>query len=220
MAQTMSPFARRVGARTTSDTLLLGQVMFLVAVALAFTTLGTYLGRDLSIGTARICSFVGFGMLIVSSFGGRVFRVGPFAMGWLYALALMIGIGLGPIIQYFAHVNPDSLYRAAGGTALTVVGMGALGFTMSKDLLPWLRPLSFALFGVVIASVIMLVLGDSSNHQIIDLAVYGISAVLLMVDFNVLRRYGDEESAIPLATGIFVSIINIFVSLLNLFSSD
>ena len=48
--------------------------MFLVAVALAFAALGTWIGRDLEVGTARILSFAGFGMLLVSSFGGERFR--------------------------------------------------------------------------------------------------------------------------------------------------
>ena len=39
-----------------------------------------------------------------------------------------------------------------------------------------------------------------------------------MVDFNYLRKHGTEADAIWLATGIFVSIVNIFVSLLNIFS--
>jgi modulator of FtsH protease len=40
-----------------------------------------------------------------------------------------------------------------------------------------------------------------------------------VVDFNVLRKHGTEADTIWLATGIFVSIINIFLSLLNIFSS-
>ena len=33
--------------------MIMGQVMFLVAAALGLCALGTYLGRDLSFGTAR-----------------------------------------------------------------------------------------------------------------------------------------------------------------------
>src|SRR3954453_14772523 len=83
--------------RALSTTQLLGQVMFLVAIALGFCALGTWLGRDLAIGTARIISFAGFSMLLVSSFAGERFRVGTFAMGWLFATALLIGLGLGPV---------------------------------------------------------------------------------------------------------------------------
>ena len=41
-------------------------------------------------------------MLLVSSFAGERFRVGAFAMCWLFATALLIGLGLGPVIAYFA----------------------------------------------------------------------------------------------------------------------
>ena len=98
--------------RDISTAQLLGQVMFLVAVALGFCALGTVLGRDLELGTARICSFAGLGMLLVSSFAGARFRVGAFAMGWLFATALLIGLGLGPVIAYYASVEPNALTQA------------------------------------------------------------------------------------------------------------
>ena len=49
--------------------------------------------------------------------------------------------------------------------------------------------------------------------------IYLLSAALIVVDFNYLRKHGTEDDAIWLATGIFVSIVNIFVSLLNIFSA-
>ena len=52
---------------------------------------------------------------------------------------------------------------------------------------------------------------------IFSLAIYGGSALLLVIDFNYLRKHGTEDDAVWLATGIFVSIVNIFMSLLNLF---
>src|SRR3954451_9870815 len=109
-------------ARAISTTQLLGQVMVLVAIALAFCAFGTYLGRDLAIGTARILSFVGFGMLLLASFGGERFRVGPVAMGCLFGTALIIGLGLGPVIAYFASVEDAALTQAFAGTAATVLG--------------------------------------------------------------------------------------------------
>jgi modulator of FtsH protease len=44
--------------------------------------------------------------------------------------------------------------------------------------------------------------------------------VLILVDFNYIRRHGTEDDVVLLATGIFVSIVNIFLSLLNLFNGD
>ena len=109
-----------VAPRAISTAQLMGQVLFLVAIALAFCAAGTLIGRDLALGTARLFSFAGFGMLLVSSFAGERFRVGAFAMGWLFATALAIGLGLGPVIAYFATVEPAALTQAFAGTAATV----------------------------------------------------------------------------------------------------
>jgi modulator of FtsH protease len=209
----------RPGTRVASTTALLGQVMFLVAVALAFMALGTVVGRDLAVGTARICSFAGFGMLMVSSFAGARFRTGTFAVVWLYATALVIGLGIGPVIGYLVENDPTVVTQAAGGTALTVLGMASLGFFLSKDLARWMRPLSLLVFGAVIVSIV-LTLFASGGNPIVSLIIYGLSALLILVDFNFLRKHGTEDHAVMLATGIFVSIVNIFLSLLNLFSSD
>jgi modulator of FtsH protease len=204
-------------ARAISTTQLLGQVMFLVAVALGFCTLGTLLGRDLALGTARILSFVGFGMLLASSFGGERFRVGPFAMAWLFATALAIGLGLGPVIAYFADVEDAALTQAFAGTAATVLGAGALGFALSKDLARWMRPLSLIVFAACVGTIVWSLFAGSIS-PVVSLVIYALSAALIVVDFNFLRKHGTAEDAIWLATGIFVSIVNIFVSLLNVLS--
>jgi len=219
MSETTSSFSYAgERARAISTQQLLGQVMFLVAVALGFCALGTLLGRDLAIGTARILSFVGFGMLLVSSFGGERFRVGTFAMGWLFATALMIGLGLGPVIAYFADVDEAALTQAFAGTAATVLGAASLGFILSKDLAPWMRPLSLIVFVAAIGTIVWSLFGGTIS-PVVSLLIYAVSAALIVVDFNYLRKHGTENDAIWLATGIFVSIVNIFLSLLNIFSS-
>ena len=202
------------GARASTATIF-GQVMFLVAIAIGFLAVGTYVGRDLAYGTARILSFAGFGMLLISGFGGERFRVGPFALVWLFATALMIGLGLGPILYLMLEENPAAVTQAAGGTALIVAAMGSLGFVLSKDLAAWMRPLSFLVFGAVIVSLVM-VLFTSGGNPIISLVILGLSAALIVVDFNYVRKHATEDDVIWLATGIFVSIVNIFLSLLNL----
>ena len=214
--QTTAYYREGAAPRAISTTQLLGQVMFLVAVALAFCAIGTLIGRDLSIGTARICSFAGFGMLLVSSFAGERFRVGGFAMGWLFATALVIGLGLGPWMSASLEWDPKSFTAALAGTGLTVLGMGAAGFALSKDLARWMRPLSLVVLGLVLVSIVLVVFSIAPS-PIVALAIYGFSAALILVDFNYLRKHGTEDDAIMLATGIFVSIVNIFTSLLSLF---
>ena len=207
--------------RAISTAQLMGQVMFLVAIAIGVLALGSVVGRGLDTGTARICSFAGLGMLLVQAFGGQRFRVGTFAIGWLYGIALLIGLGLGPVLSFLVEVQPSTVTQAAGGTALTVVGMGALGFALSKDLASWMRPLAIVVLIAVVISIAGLLFGGvGSLNPILSLVIFGASALLIMVDFNYLRKHGTEDDTVWLATGIFVSIVNIFVSLLNLFGDE
>jgi modulator of FtsH protease len=216
--QTTAYYREGAAPRAISTTQLLGQVMFLVAIALAFCAVGTLIGRDLSIGTARICSFAGFGMLLVSSFAGERFRVGAFAMGWLFGTALLIGLGLGPIVAYYSTAEPQAVTQAFAGTAATVLGAGALGFVLSKDLAPWMRPISLIVFAACVGTIVWTLFGGTIS-PLLSAGIYLLSALLIVIDFNYLRKHGTERDAIWLATGIFVSIVNIFISLLNIFSS-
>jgi FtsH-binding integral membrane protein len=211
-------YREEAAPRAISTSQLLGQVMFLVAVALGFCALGTLVGRDLSLGAARACSFGGLGMLLVSSFAGERFRVGSFAMFWLFATALLIGLGLGPVINAYATVDPKALTQAFAGTAATVLAAGSLGFVLSKDLAPWMRPVSLIVFAACMGTIICSLFGGTIS-PLVSAGIYLVSALLIVIDFNFLRKHGTERDAIWLATGIFVSIVNIFISLLNIFSS-
>ena len=71
------------------------------------------------------------------------------------------------------------------------------------------------MLGLFAISLLLLLFGAAGN-PLLSLAVLGVSAALLVVDFNYLRRHADEDDVIWLATGIFVSIVNIFLSCLNL----
>lgn len=213
----MSTFASDY-VRERSSAAILGQVMFLVAVALAFMTAGTVMGRELTEGAARACSFAGMGMLIVTWFVDAV-RRGPLGIFWLCALALLIGLGLGPVIAYVAATDPGAITTSVGITALTVLGMGALGFVLDKDLSGWMKPLSYVVLGAVVISLGALIFGGlGALSPVISLVILVASALLILVDFNYVRKHATEDDVVWLATGIFVSIVNIFVSLLNLTS--
>jgi modulator of FtsH protease len=202
--------------RARSVPTIMGQVLFLVGAALGLCAFATYLGRDIDFATARICSLAGFGMLIAQSFV-RPLRTGPLGIGWLAAIAALIGFGLAPTIDYYMEVDQSALTTAVSITALTVVGCGAAGFAWSKDLAGWMRPLSYVVLAAVGISLLSIVFGGlGSLSPIISLVILVVSAALILVDFNYVRKHATEDDVIWLATGIFVSIINIFISLLNL----
>lgn len=85
-----------------------------------------------------------------------------------------------------------------------------------------MRPLSILVLIAVGVSIVMLVLG-AGGSPILSLVIGlsdGLSAALILVDFNFLRWRAGANDVGWLATGIFVLIVNIFISLLNLFSSE
>jgi modulator of FtsH protease len=139
-------------------------------------------------------------------------------MGWLFGTALLIGLGLGPIVAYYSTAEPQAVTQAFAGTAATVLGAGALGFALSKDLAPWMRPISMIVFAACVGTIVWTLFGGTIS-PLISAGIYLLSAFLIVIDFNYLRKHGTERDAIWLATGIFVSIVNIFISLLNIFSS-
>lgn len=198
---------------------LLGKVMFLVAAALAFLAVGAFLGRGLSPGAGLFASLGAFGLLLIQAFGGQQFRVGPFAVGWLFFIGFALGLGLGPVLHYYVAADPGTITQAAVTTALVVALMGATGFALDKDLSSWMRPVSFLLLGLIALSFVLFIIG-SGGSPLLSLAIAGISAVLILLDLNYLRRHGTPDDAVLLATGLFISVINIFLSLLNVFGRD
>jgi modulator of FtsH protease len=214
----LSVFDSRAGLRAQTSTFLLGQVMFLVAVALGFAAAGTYLGRDLAFGTAEICEFGALGMIIVQMFVPAL-REGSIGMLWLFGLALLLGIGLGPVIAEYATLDRTALYQAAGGTALTVAAMGSFGFATSRDLIRWMRPLFWALMGVFALSLVLILVG-SGEHLVLNLAIYVIVSAYLAIYFQIIRRQATERDVVWIATGVFISVVNIFLTLLRIFGNS
>lgn len=192
---------------------IFGQVMGLVAAALLVATGATLLAEGLDFSTARILSFAGLGVLILSSFVNGL-RTGALGVAVLFLVAALIGAGMGPFIGLS---DPATLTNAIGLTALTVVGMAALGFTMNKDTVTWMRPLSLIVLVAVVVSIVGLIFGGLGVlSPVISLVILVASAGLILVDFNYIRKHATEDDVVWLATGIFVSIINIFLSFLNL----
>src|SRR4051794_41865351 len=122
----MSFIAASSSARARSVPTIMGQVLFLVGAALGLCALGTYLGRDLSFGTARVLSFAGLGMLIAQSFV-RPLRYGALGIGWLAAIAAGIGFGLRPAPAHYAPGAPRPPTHALVFDPPTPLGVGAGG---------------------------------------------------------------------------------------------
>ncbi|HWF34719.1 MAG TPA: Bax inhibitor-1 family protein [Solirubrobacteraceae bacterium] len=192
-----------------------GQVMGLVALTVGCAALGAYIGRNLT-GGAGILFFIGalacvFGLQFATSRGNE-----QLATGLLFGLGLLIGLGVAPVIAYYAKTNPAAVWQAAGATGAGVLALGSFGYATRRDLSSWARTLFWALLALIVFGLVALFV--SIPHANVIYCVLGlvIFGGFTIVDFNRLRR-ANMGSAVPIAASIFLDIFNIFLLLLRLF---
>src|SRR4051794_8119091 len=197
---------------------LLGRVMGLVAIAVGFTALGAYLGRDLS-GTIGLVLFIGafaciFGLNIAAAKGNE-----QVAIGLLFGLGLLLGLAVAPVIADYANSDPSAVWQAAGATAAFVAACGAYGYATRRDLSSWARTLFWALLGLIGFGIVAIFVSIPNGHVIYAVAGLGIFGAFTIFDFNRLRR-ADASSAVVIAASIFLDVFNVFVLLLSLFGGQ
>src|SRR5580693_4168012 len=86
-----------------------GQVMGLVAVTLAFFTLGAYLGREIAEGVSIVC-FIGGFICIIGLRAAR--RSEALSITLLFAAGLLLGLGLGGVLNRYVEAEPDAVWQA------------------------------------------------------------------------------------------------------------
>jgi modulator of FtsH protease len=202
------------GAIPRADTrTVFGQVMGLVAVTLGFFTLGAYLGREITEGASIVCFIAGFLCIVGLNFARR--REG-LAITMLFAGGLLLGLGLGGVLDRYAEAEPEAVWQAAAATALFVGGLGSVGYAIRRDLSGFYRFFFIALIALIVfglVTVFVSIPGGNVIYALLGLAIFGGYTVL---DFNRMRRAGTQE-AVPLAAGIFLDVVNIFLFFLRLF---
>jgi FtsH-binding integral membrane protein len=206
------------GAPVARDQALLGQVMGYVAATVGFTALGAYLGRDLAGGTGLVLFLAGFAALVglnVASARGRE----QLAIGLLFALGLLLGLAVAPVIADYANGDPSALWQAAGATAAFVAGAGAYGYATRRDLSSWDRTLFWALLALIVFGLVAIFVAIPAANAIYALAGLVIFGGFTIVDFNRLRR-ANPDSAVLIAASIFLDVFNVFLLLLDLFGGE
>jgi FtsH-binding integral membrane protein len=194
---------------------LLGQVMGYVAVTVGFTALGAYLGRDLSGGVGLLLFIGAFAAIIglnVAVARGRE----QLAIALLFALGLLLGLAVAPVIADYADADPSALWQAAGATAAFVAALGAYGYATRRDLSSWARPLFWALLALIVFGIVAIFVSIPGGNVIYALAGLVIFGGFTIVDFNRLRR-STPDAAVPIAAGIFLDVFNVFLLVLDLF---
>src|SRR5689334_24921158 len=124
MSDTLAYQRMGMTARNRAHTLF-AQTMGYVAVTAALFALGAWLGRDLAGGAGIVAYIAAFAALIGMRFAAR--RSVQLTVGLLGAFGLLIGLGSGAAVAYYAHADPEAGGRGGGAPAPFVPGFGVAG---------------------------------------------------------------------------------------------
>ena len=212
---TASSLAQPVPLTRDQARAVFGQVMGLVALTLGCLALGAYIGRDLS-GGLGILFFVGgfaciFGLSAASARGRE-----QLAITLLFGLGLLLGLALGPVLNSYAQADPAALWQAAGATGAFVAALGTAGYATRRDLSSWYRVLFWGLLALIVFGLVTIFVSIPGENVIWSVAGLVIFGGYTILDFNRLRRAG-QENAVPIAASIFLDVLNIFLFMLQLF---
>jgi FtsH-binding integral membrane protein len=194
---------------------LFGRVMALVGVTVAFATLGVYIARDWGGGGWFISWILALGCLVGLNVANSRGKHGV-ALTLLFGVGLLLGVSISATVNYYAQTDPTALRQAFGATALFVGALGAGGYAIRRDLSFLYRTLFWALLALFGAGIVLIFVRIPAAYTIwsvVGLVIFGLYTV---VDFNRLRRAGNDE-AIPLAAAIFLDVFNIFLFFLQIF---
>jgi uncharacterized protein len=195
---------------------LFGRVMGLVAATVGFATLGVWIARGWGGAGWFIAWLLGLGCLIgLNAANAR--GATALALVLLFAFGLLIGISVSATVNYYAATDPTAVRQAFGATALSVAALGAGGYATRRDLSFLYRIAFWALLVLILAGVVLIFVHIPAVYTAWALAGLAIFGLYTVIDFNRLRRAGNEE-AIPLAAGIFLDVLNIFLLFLRLFA--
>jgi FtsH-binding integral membrane protein len=196
---------------------LFARVMLLVAITCGFAALGAYAGRNLT-GLQWLIPWIGALGCIVGLNVANSRGMTGLALALLFGLGFLLGLAVGVTVVWYAQNEPTVVWQAAGATGLTVAGMGTWGYATRRDLSYLYRTLFFCLLGLIVFGFVIVLFRINGAQTIYALIGIAIFAGYTLVDFNRLRRAGQDQ-VIPIAAGIFLDVFNLFLLFLQLFGS-
>jgi len=193
---------------------LIRNTYMLLSMTLVFSGVLAYLGMVLNIsrGLALGASLVGIGLLWFA-----LPRTQKSAAGIpvLFAVTGLLGLGLGPMLNYYLSVNPNIIMVALGGTGVIFLGLSAYALATRKD---------FSFMGGFIFVGLLVAIGAMLLNLFLAIPVLALAisgAVIMIMSGYILFQtsamiHGGVTNYIAATAGLFISILNIFTSLLQI----
>jgi modulator of FtsH protease len=193
---------------------LVGKVFGLLAFSFGFTVIGGVVGMAVP-GLALFATFGALACVFALNF---VREKAGWNLGVLYAFTFLMGMGLGPIIGYYAAAAPSVVGNALLMTGGLTGGLGIYAWRTNRDLTKLQNFLFPALIGLVVLSLVGLFLHMTALQILLSLGTVVIFSGFMLVDIQRLRRAPDDSlpTAIIMTVGLYLNIINIFMAILQL----
>ncbi len=210
-----------------------------MAGGLCITALAAYLSMTpfmlkilFNIGANGHAGLSGFGWLM---FFSPLIMI--FAFGWVLARGTagqvkaafwvfsgLMGVSISPILLMYTQASITSTFLATAGM---FGAMSIYGYTTKKDLTSWGSFLIMGLWGLIIASIINIFLGNSGLYYAISFISVIVFTGLTAYDTQKIREIyyasdsGDiaTKKAVTGALALYMDFINLFLALLRLFGN-
>lgn len=136
-------------------------------------------------------------------------RAEGLAVTLLFTVGLLLGLVLGPGLAAYTASDPAVVWQAAGATALFIAALGSFGWATRRDLTAYARLFFWALIALIVFGLVTLLVSIPGANVIYSLAGLVVFGGLTAIDFQRLRSAGGA-SAVPIAAGIFLDVLNVF----------
>jgi modulator of FtsH protease len=186
----------------------------LLSMTLIFSGLMAFAGIAMQVGhgTALIADIVAIVMLWFV-----LPRTANSASGIpvIFAITGLLGLGLGPILNYYLAVNSSIVMTALGGTGVIFLALSAYALTTRKDFSFMGGFLMVGMFVVIGASLLNLFFAMPLMFLVINAAVIMIMSGFILYETSSII-HGGETNYIMATASLFLSILNLFQALLHL----
>jgi modulator of FtsH protease len=193
---------------------LVGKVFGLLAFSFGFSVVGGVVGMTVP----GMALFASLGALVTMFALTFMREKAGWNLGLLYLFTFLMGMGVGPIIGFYAAAAPGIVGNALVMTGGLVGGLGLYAWRTNRDLTSLQNILFPALIGLILLSIVGLFLQMTAFQLMLSLGTVVIFSGFMLVDVQRLREAQDDSlpTAIMLTVGLYLNIINIFMSILHI----
>ncbi len=133
----------------------------------------------------------------------------------LFAITGLLGLGLGPMLNFYMAINPSIVSTALGGTGVIFLGLSGYALTTRKDFSFMGGFLMVGLMVVLVAALANIFLQMPVMQLVISGAIVMIMSGLILYQTSEII-HGGETNYIMAAASLFLSLLNMFQALLHL----